>query len=77
MAKYKELLISPRVVEAGKKRKCYHSRKHEIHKGDICLEVRDGMAWKGYCVECAAGMLEQARIGLHSVIDELASNTTV
>jgi hypothetical protein len=77
VAKYKELLTSTRIVKAGKKRKCYHSRKHQIQKGDICVEVKDRMAWKGYCSECAAGMLEQAKRGVQNTIDELGSKGSV
>lgn len=60
----KQILKSYRVVAAGRARKCYHSRKHEIRKGDTVLEVKDGLAWPGYCAECAKEMLRQARSGL-------------
>ena len=67
MAKYKELLLSTRIVEAGRKRKCYHSRKHEIQKGELCFEVKEGIGWKGYCAECAEAMIAQADRNLKDV----------
>jgi hypothetical protein len=53
MAKYKSLLIGWEVVHAGRARKCYHSKKHEVRKGDVVLEVKVNMADQGYCIECA------------------------
>jgi hypothetical protein len=67
--KHKSLTISAEVVPAGRKRKCYHAQKHVIVKGDLCLEVKDGMALKGYCVPCAIAMIEAAR----SRLDEFRS----
>jgi hypothetical protein len=64
MPSYRSILVPVRVVPAGKKRKCYHSPSHQILKGDLCLEVKDGMAWKGYCLSCAASMIRIARATL-------------
>ena len=71
MAKFKELLISTRLVPAGRRRKCYHSPKHSIKKGELCLEVRDGIGWKGYCSTCATGMLDQAANSLQKIINDV------
>jgi hypothetical protein len=60
MAKYKSLLISPEVVTAGRLRKCYHNPDHSISKGEVCLEVREGLGHKGYCAECALEMIRLA-----------------
>lgn len=60
MAKFKSLTVGQRLATAGRQRKCYHSAKHNISKGDGCLETRDGMAWKGYCIECGIEMVNQA-----------------
>lgn len=60
MSRYKSIVVGLRLVQAGRKRGCYHDGKHEIHKGELCLEVRDGVGWKGYCVECAAVMVDRA-----------------
>lgn len=60
MAKFKNVVVASRVVNAGRKRKCYHAPKHKILKGETCLEVRDGRAWKGYCRPCANEMFARA-----------------
>jgi hypothetical protein len=58
MPKHKRLTITAEFVTAGRKRKCYHNQAHSIKKGDRCLEVTDGMALKGYCLVCAAAMID-------------------
>lgn len=73
MAKFKSILENIEVVTAGRQRRCYHSRGHSIQKGDICLEVRDGQARKGYCVECGRRMIVLARGHLETVLQELTS----
>jgi hypothetical protein len=60
MPKFKSLFVGYRVVFAGKKRKCYHNANHQIAKGDIVLEVRENLGWKGYCNECAIEMFDQS-----------------
>jgi hypothetical protein len=60
MARVKSLLIGAEIVEAGRLRKCYHNKNHKIHKGERCLEVKEGLALKGYCLACAREMLAQA-----------------
>lgn len=58
MAQIKNITIGQRVVQAGRRRKCYHNKTHLISKGDTCLEVRNGMGWNGYCSECGLAMVE-------------------
>jgi hypothetical protein len=60
MPAYKSMLVSHRLVIAGRLRSCHHVRKHKIVKGEMCIEVRVGMAWKGYCLACAAAMISEA-----------------
>ncbi len=60
MAKYKSLLLPHRWVSAGRVRKCYHSAKHELHKGDSVLEVKVGIGWQGYCRPCGEDMIRAA-----------------
>jgi hypothetical protein len=60
MAVYKSLVVPARWVEAGRSRKCYHSPKHEVCKGDRVLEVKVKLAWYGYCEACAKEMLRSA-----------------
>lgn len=68
MAKYKSILKSCVAVVAGKKRKCYHCVSHEICKGDIVLEIKDGMyAVSGYCKECAMEMIRKSRVDLEKL----------
>ncbi len=79
MPKHKSLVVGHRIVNAGKLRRCYHDRKHLMPKGSFCLEVRDGLAWKGYCASCAAEMINQAATQLADlqtrVPDADATNT--
>lgn len=60
MARYKALLVTHRVVPAGRKRKCYHSPNHLALKGDIVLEIKEVQNWKGYCLPCAKEIIRQA-----------------
>ena len=60
MPRHKSLVVSAEVVVAGRRRKCYHSSEHTILKGERCLVVKDKMAKKGYCRQCAATMLQNA-----------------
>ena len=71
MAKFKSLLIGCRIVHAGRRRKCYHSPKHLILKGDIVLEAKNNMAWQGYCAECGAEMLQKAGVELDACSNDL------
>jgi hypothetical protein len=61
MARFKSILKGVSLKRAGKKRKCYHDSSHSIQKGDLCLEVTDGIGSPGgYCVACALSMLAEA-----------------
>ena len=71
MSNYKSLIVSHRIVMAGRRRKCYHDGKHQLHKGDSCLEVREAMHWKGYCFRCAREMLIRAQRSLSGLQDKL------
>jgi hypothetical protein len=73
MARYKSVLQAVEVVTAGRARKCYHSREHSVQKGDICLEVRDAQARKGYCVQCAREMVQQAQARLAEILSQLGT----
>jgi hypothetical protein len=64
MAKLKSLTVGHRVVAAGRRRKCYHNAAHSILKDEECLEVRVGMKWKGYCLECARRMVDDGLTAL-------------
>ena len=74
MAKLKSMTIGHRVVSAGKKRKCYHDKKHAILKGQSCLEVREGIGWKGYCVECGIAMISDGSKALDELRDILTAH---
>jgi hypothetical protein len=68
MAKFKKLILAARQVYAKKKRSCHHNRsEHLLSKGDICLEVRDRLAWKGYCSSCALEMIAYTRTELNAL----------
>ena len=76
MAKHKSLVISAEVVNAGRKRKCVHSHKHAILKGDLCLEVKEKLSLKGYCVVCASAMIGQAQDRLTQLKTALTVTST-
>jgi hypothetical protein len=73
MAKFKSLIVGSKVVPAGRARKCYHSNKHGVRKGDLVLEVKVGMGWHGYCTQCALEMIEESVARLSEVRQELNS----
>lgn len=71
MARVKSLVIGASVVEAGRLRKCYHDKKHKISKGERCLEVREGLALKGYCLACAKQMVKEAKCRIDEINADL------
>ena len=74
MGKHKRVLSGLRVVEAGRLRKCYHHKNHQITKGEACLEVKEAMSWKGYCVECARTMLNNGKGELDALLAKLPAS---
>ncbi len=75
MAKVKQVLKPVSVRVAGRKRKCYHSKKHSIAKGESCLVVKDPAynSDRGYCVECGNAILEVAEADLEKLKADLNS----
>jgi hypothetical protein len=68
MPAHKNLLIRTEWVIAGRVRKCYHDKKHQIVKGDNVLEAADGMGMNGYCEACGRKMIAQAKERLDGLI---------
>ena len=68
MPAHKNLLINTQWVIAGRVRKCYHDKKHEIVKGDNVLEAADGMGMSGYCEACGQRMIAQAKEKLDRLV---------
>lgn len=61
MAAVKNVLKHLSTEVARRKRKCYHTSKHEILKGETCLVVRDGpQSQTTYCSACAAAIIAKA-----------------
>jgi hypothetical protein len=73
MPAHKNLLINTQWVIAGRVRKCYHDKKHQIVKGDNVLEAADGMGMNGYCEPCGQKMIAQAKEKLDKLIPLKAS----
>jgi len=73
MAKVKQVLKAVSVQEAGRKRKCYHSKKHSIAKGEHCLVVKEPNYGNknGYCLECGNEILERAQADLDKLMADL------
>jgi len=61
MARRKSLVVGHQMRPAGKARKCRHNKAHHIKRGEILIEVREGLRWKGYCAACAKSMIAIAR----------------
>jgi hypothetical protein len=77
VAKLKSVTIGHRVVPAGRKRKCYHDKKHQIVKGEFCLEVREHIGWKGYCIECGVAMVNEGAAKLDALRTLLNSHRQI
>ena len=61
MSAVKNVLKHVSTEVAGKKRRCYHKRTHEIVKGETCLVVQDGpQKQTTYCAICASEILAKA-----------------
>lgn len=74
MAAVKNVLKHLSTEVAGRKRKCYHSKKHEILKGETCLVVHDGpQSQTAYCAACAADILAKAGRSLSELSADFAT----
>lgn len=73
MAKVKQVLNGVAVQVAAGTRKCNHSKKHSIAKGETCLAVKDPYwgSWRSYCIECGRAILKVAEIDLEELKAEL------
>jgi hypothetical protein len=70
MARVRSLLLRIDVRPAGKLSRCSHNKKHAIPKGELRFIVKDqGPAGgeKGYCVDCAAEMLDASEAQLEEL----------
>lgn len=76
MAAIKNVLKHVSTEIAGRKRKCYHAKKHEILKGETCLVVNDGpQSQTTYCVACAADILALAGKSLSDLLADFDMTT--
>jgi hypothetical protein len=75
MAAVKNVLKHVSTEMAGKRRRCYHHRAHEIVKGEMCLVVRDGsQSQTTYCSVCATEILAKANkvlAGLQTTLSQV------
>jgi hypothetical protein len=70
--RHKSLLVPVTLVRAGRLRKCYHDPRHQIRKGDACLEVKENLSAKGYCLACADRMQVEAARRLAELAAEIS-----
>lgn len=71
MAAVKNVLKHLSTEVAGRKRKCYHTKRHQILKGETCLVVQDGpQSQTAYCATCAADILSKATKSLTELAAE-------
>lgn len=76
MAKFKSLLKKTLIKKASRKRKCFHSPKHQISKDDFVLEIDAGLqGTSGYCTKCAIEMIENAKKSINE-LEKLLSSTS-
>jgi hypothetical protein len=75
MAKVKQVMKPVSVKVAGRKRKCYHSKKHSIAKGESLLTVKDPAYgnYRGYCLKCGNDILDRAQADLDNLKADLNS----
>ncbi len=75
MATVKNILKHVSTEVAGRRRKCYRKKSHEILKGDPCLVVRDGpQSQTTYCTVCASEILTKADGVLADLRVQFAAN---
>lgn len=78
MAAVKNVLKHLSTEVAGRKRKCFHTKKHQILKGETCLVVRDGpQSQSTYCAACAADILAMANQSLTDLSADFANTPPV
>lgn len=71
MGRWKELLVTNKVRQAGRRRKCYRCGPGKILKDEPVFEVKDGLSWKGYCLRCAKKIVSRAKEKLLEIESEL------
>ncbi len=77
MAAIKNVLKHLSTEVAGRKRKCFHTNKHQILKGETCLVVQDGpQNQTTYCAVCAADILAKASQSLSALSADFAKELT-
>lgn len=73
MAAVRDIIAHVEVEIASAKRICHRSRKkHSIAKHDKCLAIHDTDGGrKNYCLECAAEILDKAKLKIERLEREL------
>jgi hypothetical protein len=71
MPRFKSLLKSLAIDQAKRSHNCQSNHNHRIQKNDHRLCVKEGRKTSCYCVECARMFLENARIEVDNLINEL------
>jgi len=59
------------VETAKKRRRCSRNKGHSIPHGQRCLVIKENMAKRNYCLECAATIFEKAKKDLAQLAGEL------
>ena len=73
MAKYKSILKTTHWEIARAKRRCKHSNKHAIKKGDHCFVISEGYTKWNYCEQCGINMIEYSMQNLEKLKDKTIS----
>jgi hypothetical protein len=73
MAAVRDIIAHVDVEIASAKRICHRNRQnHSIAKHDKCLAIRDADGGrKNYCLECAAEILDKAKLRIEILAREL------
>lgn len=75
MARLKRLLSASEFETAQRVRRCARNKGHRIEKGERCLVVKENMAKRSYCAECARLILEKARDEVLALLSELPARS--
>ena len=71
MPRLKRLLSTCEFETAQRRRRCARNKGHLIEKGQICLVVKENMAKRSYCIECARLILEKAHEEVLGLLSKL------
>ena len=76
MGKVRSLLIRAVLDTAQRAHKCQASKRHDIKRGDLRLNVRTGRGWDRYCMDCGRKIVEGSLTSLNTLSSAVATGKT-